>query len=256
MLLALKLISVPGMLGAASLAARRWGPTVAGWLAALPLTSGLVLLFLAMEQGHPFAISAANGSLLGLVPLSSFYVGYAAASRRFPWYVCLVIGLIGCISLTAAFNALAPGTMWSLAFGLGAIAFAYLTIRPPLTSGEALRPSVFWEIPLRMVVACGVVLFITGAADKLGPHLSGLLTAFPATSGVLAPFIHREFGAAGAIRVLRGIAIGLTSFATFFATVALLLPKTSLAVAFALAALATLVVHAIVLHTVIARSAH
>src|SRR5690349_3526307 len=216
MLLALKLISVPGMLGAASVAERRWGPTVAGWLAALPLTSGLVLLFLTMEQGRFFAVAAANGSLLGLVPLCSFYLGYAAAARRLPWYACLVVGLLGCVSLTAAFNGFAPETLVSLVAGLAAITFTYWVIPHPARSEAPPRTSLFWEIPLRMVVACGVVLFITGAADRLGPHLSGLLTAFPATSGVLAPFTHRELGASGAIRILRGVAIGLTSFATFF----------------------------------------
>jgi hypothetical protein len=253
MLLALKLISVPGMLGAASLAARRWGPSVAGWLSALPLTSGLVLLFLTMEQGRFFAVAAANGSLLGLVPLCSFYLGYAAAARRFPWYVCLVVGLLGCVSLTAAFNTFAPETLVSLALGLSAITFTYLVIPHPALSDAPPRPSLFWEIPVRMAVACGVVLFITGAADRLGPHLAGLLTSFPASSGVLAPFIHREMGAGGAIRILRGVAIGLTSFATFFATVALLLPLASLSIAFTIAAVATLAVHALILKTVIAR---
>ena len=40
--LALKLILTPLLIGGASLAARRWGPAIGGWLVSLPLTSGPV----------------------------------------------------------------------------------------------------------------------------------------------------------------------------------------------------------------------
>jgi hypothetical protein len=40
--LLLKLIVAPLLIGAASLAGRRWGETVSGWFIGLPLTSGPV----------------------------------------------------------------------------------------------------------------------------------------------------------------------------------------------------------------------
>src|SRR5438132_8692826 len=53
--LLLKLIVTPLLIGAASLAGRRWGETLSGWFIGLPLTSGPVCWFLALEQGTGFA---------------------------------------------------------------------------------------------------------------------------------------------------------------------------------------------------------
>jgi len=41
-MLAFKLLLTPALLGLVSLAGRRWGPAVSGWLVGLPLTSGPV----------------------------------------------------------------------------------------------------------------------------------------------------------------------------------------------------------------------
>ena len=62
-LLAIKLIVTPLVVLLASLASRRWGDVVAGWLVGLPLTSAPVSVFLAIEQGPLFAAQAAMGSI-------------------------------------------------------------------------------------------------------------------------------------------------------------------------------------------------
>ena len=48
--LLLKLVLTPALIAAASLAARRWGQAVGGWLVGLPLTSGPVAVFIALEH--------------------------------------------------------------------------------------------------------------------------------------------------------------------------------------------------------------
>src|SRR2546422_11343874 len=65
-LLFAKLVLTPLLIAAVTLAGRRWGPAVGGWLAGLPLTSGPVSVFLALEQGPGFAARAAVGTLAGL----------------------------------------------------------------------------------------------------------------------------------------------------------------------------------------------
>ena len=50
-MLALKLLLVPCFLLLVSLAGRRWGAHVVGWLAGLPVVAGPILYFLALEQG-------------------------------------------------------------------------------------------------------------------------------------------------------------------------------------------------------------
>ena len=63
-MLLLKLILTPLLLGGVTLAGRKFGPTVSGWLVGLPLTSGPVSFFLALEQGTKFAAHAAQGTLM------------------------------------------------------------------------------------------------------------------------------------------------------------------------------------------------
>src|ERR1700680_2227784 len=87
-MLLLKLILTPLLLGGVTLAGRKFGPTVSGWLVGLPLTSGPVSFFLALEQGHVFAAHAAQGSLMGVISLSAFCVVYCWLSLRFGWLLC------------------------------------------------------------------------------------------------------------------------------------------------------------------------
>src|SRR5207244_11689777 len=63
--LALKLVVTPLLIGAASLAGRRWGSAVGGWLSGTPLTSGSFVLFLALDHGPRFAARAAAARVEG-----------------------------------------------------------------------------------------------------------------------------------------------------------------------------------------------
>ncbi len=88
MMLLLKLILTPLLLGGVTLAGRKFGPTVSGWLVGLPLTSGPVSFFLALEQGTVFAAHAAQGTLMGVISLSAFCVAYCWLSLRFGRLLC------------------------------------------------------------------------------------------------------------------------------------------------------------------------
>src|SRR3954470_11107429 len=91
-LLALKLTLAPGLVAATTLAGRRWGPRLAGWLGGLPVVVGPILFALAVERGDGFAADAAQGSLLGLLSLNAFVLAYAWAARRVGWAGALVFG--------------------------------------------------------------------------------------------------------------------------------------------------------------------
>src|SRR5581483_11308029 len=61
----LKLILAPVILGGASLAGRRWGHAISGWLVGLPLTSGPVIFFLSLSHDTSFVSSTVLGTLSG-----------------------------------------------------------------------------------------------------------------------------------------------------------------------------------------------
>ena len=58
---------------------------VAGLLAGLPLTSGPVSVFLAVELGRAFAVQSARGTILGMVAMSAFCVAYARGAAGLSW---------------------------------------------------------------------------------------------------------------------------------------------------------------------------
>src|SRR6266568_4806520 len=94
MLFALKLTLVPLFIAGVTLGSRRWGPRIGGWLNAVPMVAGPVLLFLAIEQGAAFASRAALNTLAGLIGVATFSLAYAWAALRRPWWIARATGAI------------------------------------------------------------------------------------------------------------------------------------------------------------------
>ncbi len=92
-MLALKLLLVPLFLLAITLAGKRWGASVAGWLAGFPVVAGPILFFLALERGAHFAEQAAINALAAVVASIAFSVSYAWCSQRRGWLASLVAAL-------------------------------------------------------------------------------------------------------------------------------------------------------------------
>ena len=83
-LLATKLVLVPLLIAAITVAGQRLGPRIAGALTGLPVVAGPVAFFFAIEQGTAFGAHAAVATLGGLLSLAVFCVVYAAAAQRAP----------------------------------------------------------------------------------------------------------------------------------------------------------------------------
>src|SRR5262249_22926845 len=94
----------------------------------------------------------------------------------------------------------------------------------------------------RMSVATIFVLLLTGLAPQLGPHLTGLLAPFPIFGTVLGVFAHAQAGRSAAVRLLRGLLVGLLSFASFFIVAGTLITRVAILPTFAAAVLATVII--------------
>ncbi|HEY7983022.1 MAG TPA: hypothetical protein VID73_02565 [Ktedonobacterales bacterium] len=229
--LALKLILTPALIGAVSLAGRRWGPGVSGWLVGLPLTSGPVALFLALDHGTAFAAGAARGILAGVVALITFTLSYAWLAFALDWRLALAASWGVFFTTTAVMHQLSVPVlpMYLVACSLLLILLRLLP-RKMSAGAPAIPPA--WDLPLRMVVATAFVLLLTGLAPRLGPQVSGLLAPFPIFASVLGAFTHRLQGAPAAARLFRGLTLGMFAFASFFLVVGLLIERAGVAVTF------------------------
>ena len=233
--LLLKLIATPVLIGAASLAGRRWGETLSGWFIGLPLTSGPVCWFLAIEQGTGFAAAAARGCLAGAAAEAGFCLAYAIAARKGGWIGSLAAGTLAFAAGAASFQ-IADPPLWILALIVYGALAAALLLMPELATGRAGFPEPpAWDLPARMAVATALILGLTGIAPLLGAQLSGMLATYPIFGAVLAAFAHHQSGAAAAGRVLRGLLIGLFGFTGFFLCLALAIEPLGIAASFAAA---------------------
>lgn len=242
----------PLMIAMASLAARRWGPAVGGWVAGLPLTSGPVSVFLALEQGHAFAAHAACGTLLGLISFGAFCVAYARSARISKWVISVICGLGVYSVFTAALSLSVFSLVPAALLVLGLLGVALVVLGAPASVPRHI-PLPWWDLPMRMATATAFVVLITGAARAMGPNWSGLLSPFPVFACVMAVFTHRNGGSDAAQRLLRGFIIGSFSCTAFFVVVGVVIERSSLITTYALASAVALLVNGFSLMTLVGR---
>ncbi|WP_407521922.1 hypothetical protein [Methylobacterium oryzisoli] len=239
-LIVFKLILPPLLILAASLAGRRWGDAIGGWLVGLPLTSGPVAAFLAVQYGPDFAATATNGSLVGTAAQACFSLGYALLAPL-GWGLALVGGAAAYAGSGFLVQML-PLPLW----GYFALALVTLTASAHLIPRrEAVRSTIaapWWDLPARMAVATTLVLTLTAAAAFVGAKTAGVLASFPVFGAILAIFAHQMRGTAMATQVLRGMVLALYGFATFFFVLGLLLVPLGILPAFIAATASTLLV--------------
>ncbi|RAS35565.1 hypothetical protein [Paraburkholderia bryophila] len=244
--LVFKLVITPLLLLAATLAVRRWGEAIGGLLVGLPLTSGPISVFLALEHGSAFAAQATAGSLVATAAQAAFCVVYCKLATR-GWPTAFA-GAGATFSLVAGF------LQWSALpqRGLFLIALLAIALALNLIPSEAVRTGRLatprWDLPSRMALIAGLVVGVTLFAPYVGPKASGVIASFPFMAIILAVFSHRMIGHAAAQQVLRGMVTGLPAFATFFYVLSLALMRLDLPAAYGGAILCALAIQAISLY--------
>ncbi|HEY6349634.1 MAG TPA: hypothetical protein VI636_09515 [Candidatus Angelobacter sp.] len=239
-MLLFKIFLAPVLIALISLAGRKWGPGISGWLLGIPFSSGPILFFLSMEQGKDFAARTAVGSLLGIIAWAMFNLVYAWCCRRLTWWYSTMIGwaayfLAAALVLRLHLRVFAAFVLVVVLLSL--ILFVFPKSTPSGSPGTHGR----YDILLRMLTAAGMIVSLTETARFLGPMRSGILSAFPAYTTILAVFAHRH-GADAAINVLRGVAVGLYTAATFFLILSPSLVHLNIAASFSLAIAGALVI--------------
>lgn len=246
--LAPKLILTPLIVASTSVAGRRWGPALSGWLVALPLTSGPIALFIALESGADIARQAAGGSLLGASAQVAFAAAYTLVVRHVGWGPSLAVAAVAFFAVGFAIPPMPPIVTYGLL--IVAVAVFLVTLgRRPSPARSAVTPPT-WDIPARVIVATALVVMISSLAPVIGGRFSGILATFPVYAAVLATFAHVTRGSGEASDVLRGLATGLLGFGAFFLALGYLLGVTGIALSFAAALAVGFVVQAATLRLV------
>lgn len=227
----LRLALVPTAVWLASLAARRWGHTVSGYLGGLPLIGGPITLFLALDFGTEFAARSALFTLAVVLGQAAHLTAFAHTARRHGWALALLAGWTS-FAATAIVVAQWPLTA-AMAAALAAAGLAAAWRWLPMVRGEASLPAIpAIELRLRLLAALGLAALILGSAPIFGPAVSGILLSVPVTGSIMPPFTLAYYGPDAVARLVRGFVVGLSGFATFFLTVTLTVVSWGIAASF------------------------
>ena len=236
----LKLLLVPLAVWLASLAARRWGHTVSGYLGGMPLIGGPITLYLALDHGNAFAAKSALVTLAAIAGQAAHLIAIAYVGRRFGWLTGLLSGWASFTAIGVLLVQLAFPPWVALAYAIAGLLIAWRVL--PRVKGTGPLPAVpRVELALRLVAAFALAAFILWGSTLFGPVVSGILLSVPVTGSIVPPFTLALYGPAALFRVLRGFITGLTGFAAFFFVVAVGAVPLGTALAFSLAVAAALV---------------
>ncbi|MFM7707886.1 MAG: hypothetical protein ACKO9D_07705 [Gammaproteobacteria bacterium] len=248
-MLALKLLLVPALLAVVTLAGRRWGQRVAGWLGSFPIVAGPILLILTLENGASFGAAAAERALAAVAATMGFFVLYARLAPRLPWPVTAPV-CTACWLVLVAWLGVLPQTPIAAA----SVATVALLLAPRAMGSGALPTNTLapaapahGELLARMLAGATLVLFTSGVAADFGPEASGHASLFPVVGGTAAVSNHARQGAGTAVDFLRGTHRGMWSVAVFCGVLSLALPRMPVAAAFGLTLVATVATHALTL---------
>jgi len=165
---AVKAVVTPVLIGGASLAGRRFGHHVCGWLVALPMTSGPVAFFLVLDQGASFAAGAAVGMLAATLSQVAFALVYGWASRRG--------------SLRAFGSGAAAFAVATVVFGAVLAVFTHHSHGPGAATQALdglvlglLAPAVFFLVLALTLPAAGLLAFVLAPAAALAAQVVSLL---------------------------------------------------------------------------------
>lgn len=233
-MLALKLFLVPGFLLLLSLVGRRFGPTIAGWLAGLPVITGPILFVLALEQGGEFVSRAAASSTAGVVALVCYMVVYARLAQRASWRIAAPMALSAWLVMAAATTRYVNELWMSMALAGTALLAAPRCFPPPRALAPTMRAAVP-ELLMRMAFGASLTLFVSFIANALGSAWSGVFATFPVLATVLAVTTHRGEGGGSVNALLTAMARGLLASASFCASLSFALTTLPLGTAFCVA---------------------
>lgn len=214
----LKLTVTPLLMWLVSLIGRRWGSLVGGIAAGMPLTSGPISLYLALEQGPAFADEAAAGALIGIGAVMASYAAYVGASRVLP-VVGSTLAALGTYGL-AAYAMFRTGSEAGSVLVCLLSFLAIVMTRPDREPVPTVKALPAWDLPARMAVSTVLVLAVTGCAAQLGPTLSGLVSPVPVIAWPLMLFAHLQGGRSEALATIRGTAAGSCGIIIFNLVVA------------------------------------
>ena len=202
----------------ASRAAERLGPFFGSLVATLPVSTGPIYVFLAIDHGPQFISDSALMGVAGVPATVAFVAVHALFAQRHATFVSW-------LAATTAWW----GTAWVLqlrswtfleACALFAVVFgsAILALhRFVLASSPPPVPRVRFDLALRSLLVACVVIGTTLTSNALGPSATGVLATYPVVFTSLVLILQPRWGGPFTASLLVNSLKGLIGFGTALA---------------------------------------
>jgi hypothetical protein len=216
--LAAKVVVAMTIVVTAARVAERAGPFFGAMVATLPVSTGPIYVFLALDYDSSFIAQSAITSVASVAGAVGFIAGHAFAAQRLATAGSLAAATLAWFSVALLLQLY----KWSFAEACllvaGSFALAFRGLRrfenaAPAAMGSATR----FDLPLRALLVAGVVVATTLASKASGPSLTGVLAAYPVVFTSLILILQPRGGGAFASSVLVNGLRGLLGFAAALA---------------------------------------
>ncbi|MGL4323188.1 MAG: hypothetical protein ACRCTD_04040 [Beijerinckiaceae bacterium] len=225
--LATKILIASAVVVSASLIAQRSSPFIGAMVATLPISAGPIIVFLAYEYGAAYVARSSIGSIAALAANGLFLTGYIFAAQRFGYVISLVTGLAGWFAFILLFDV----NSWTVPTALLALSLVFaagipLTQRFRHVAMPAVRPRIWYDVPLRVLGVAAITGLSGYLGQRVGPTISGFVAVFPVVFTSLTLILHHTVGGKVTAAVLANSFWGLAGFAVALAFVHYSIEKT------------------------------
>ncbi len=202
----------------ASRAAERLGPFFGSLVATLPVSTGPIYVFLAIDHGPQFISDSALMGVAGVPATVAFVAVHALIAQRCATF----LSWLGATAAWWATAYLLQLRQWSFfeACALFAVVFATAILalrRFVLASSPPPVPRVRFDLALRSILVASVVVGTTITSNALGPASTGVLATYPVVFTSLVLILQPRWGGAFTASLLVNSLKGLIGFGTALA---------------------------------------
>jgi hypothetical protein len=216
--LAAKVAGAVTIVVAAARVAERAGPFLGAMIATLPVSTGPIYVFLALDYDSTFIAESAISSVASTAGAVAFVAGHALAARRFSTFGSLAVATLAWLSVALLLQL----HKWSFAEACLLVAASFVLAfrglsRFAVATQPAAGPRARFDLPLRALLVAAVVVATTLASRASGPSLTGVLATYPVVFTSLIVILQPRGGGAFASAVLVNGLKGLLGFGTALA---------------------------------------
>lgn len=212
LILVLRMAVTAAFVITASIVTERAGPVIGALVATLPVSTGPVYIFLALDHDATFI---AQGALTSLpINAATIVLGlvYTLLAQRHGVILSFIAAIFAWLMLAVVVQMVG----WSLAGGIAVNVVACAICLPLAQRFRAVKmPPIrrrWYDIPLRALLVALLVATVVMLSSRVGPAVTGIMAVFPVVFSSLMLILHPRIGGRATAAVIANALWGLVGF--------------------------------------------